>query len=136
MIEDTISEDICDYNVYFTFDNPDLANEKVPLIHEFCNSVFPSIELFDCQKCGQCFSTNDTKCSKYYHEGKRIPFETGEMEIVEYDGENPIIIHNYDCCGEIEADKPGCKSVPNGYHEKSTPESRSKISFSQSIEHY
>lgn len=65
--------------------------------------------------------------------GRQIPFQDSEeMELVEIDEETgqPIVYVNYECCGKVEKDKPGCQatSIENGSHEPYS-ETYSKISF-------
>jgi hypothetical protein len=60
-----------------------------------------------CANCGVLFSDQcNEPCVIRKHEGERIPFEDGlDEHQIEETGE---IIVRYECCGEVEADCPGC----------------------------
>lgn len=88
------------------------------------DAVFKYFEYHMCKKCKCVYPISEKECYLTYHKGKRLPFPDGEMEIVDpsYLDENdePSIMQNWSCCGEVYADDPGCGKKPNGEHEIDT----------------
>ena len=66
------------------------------------------------------FSPNsDGRCYKFFHRGKQIPFENGEIEEVWYNDEGHYFMVKYTCCGEVPKDEIPiqCGKEENGHHE-------------------
>jgi len=91
------------------------------------NDIYDKTKLAFCSKCNCMYPENgvDQTCYKPgQHEGKQIPFDDGEWEIVDMDDDGePITLKNYECCGEVIVEPPekvemGCKLIPQGKHRK------------------
>lgn len=96
--------------------------EKETAIQNRIAEMFNDASIFECKKCGCTYSPSDgSKCYKTIHSGKRIPFpDTHEMELYdEAEDGQPVLLYCYTCCGEVEADAPGCVATEeeNGSHE-------------------
>ena len=101
---------------------PQLNDEVYAQIEQKLKEYYNEVELAVCKKCQLFFCPKHTedKCMEYYHKGKQIPFESGQMEEVVYDEEEePYILVNYTCCGECPKDEPPmeCGKRENGFHE-------------------
>lgn len=102
-----------------------------PYLHNFNDQIYlqKSIDLIEkkyfavslrkCIECDQIFSDSQhDDCITYHHEGDQIPFEDGKTEHIEKDqyGQDLVWV-NYECCGNILKDEPGCLEVNHGKHQ-------------------
>jgi len=116
---DTMFDDIVSTNVHI-LSSKEITPDVRQQITEVFKRLFEEHQLFFCSKCKCYYAPNEKECFTYYHEGKRIPIEGDEMEMVELNEDNePIIYYNWTCCGEMPSDAPGCQKRPNGNHQKS-----------------
>ncbi|OHT17705.1 hypothetical protein TRFO_01021 [Tritrichomonas foetus] len=117
--ETTEEDDVATTNVYI-FSNK-FNDEVFGKIKSACEGYFNEIKLMTCKQC-QCFYAPGGKheeCFEFYHKGKQIPFESGEMEEVDEDEDGePITLVNYSCCGEnIKGEPPmQCGKKSRGNH--------------------
>ena len=99
---------------------------------------YKTVQIEICKKCHLYFSpsSQDQTCYTYYHKGRQIPFDSGEMEEIVDDGyEEPYTVVNYSCCGECNKDEVpmACGKKENGKHEA---DNKAKISsFNIKIAH-
>lgn len=109
----------------------DWSQNKESQIVKALNALFTSFSIHECAKCGLLYSPTDGSiCYKTVHEGRQIPFDSGEMEEIGLDEDNnPVTYVNYECCGEVPINEPGCKPTNevNGNHE--SYETISKLSI-------
>ena len=90
-----------------------------PKIEEAIKEIFEIVRLFFCLKCKSAYPISYKTCFEYYHPGHRIPFESGEMEEVDFDEyDEPVVLQNWSCCGECAEDELPCEKRPNGEHER------------------
>lgn len=110
---------------------PQINNEIFNKYKKVLLDYLEKVKLAICKKCDLCFCpANDDNCYSYYHKGKQIPFEGGNMEeIVVDDDDEPCIMVNYSCCGECALnDVPlNCGVRENGKHEIKKEISKFKI---------
>ena len=109
----TIHEEIHSYGIIIFYKSEEISELK--LIEK---KIFEDLEFHYCKKCNCIYTIKDLNCFEFYHSGKKIPFEEGDMEIMDMDGDEPIIYYNWSCCGEKASDELGCQKKPNGLHEK------------------
>jgi hypothetical protein len=83
-------------------------------------NLFECVYLAFCKNCQMLFGPGDsseTACVTYRHKGKQIEILPGQMEVVDVDENNqPIMIVNWTCCGEVPADDRGCERIVGGAH--------------------
>ncbi len=103
---------------------PEMNDEPINKAKEIINEYFKNIQLAVCKKCGLYYSPNtpDQICYTYFHKGRQIPLESGQMEELVYvfdSYEVPFPIVNYTCCGEVPKDEIplDCGKRENGKHE-------------------
>ena len=110
----------------------DIINE----IRSKCEQYLSKVQLAVCKKCKLWFNPADpAECYRYYHKGKRIPFDSGEFEEVEMDEEEeePIYYENWSCCGEMpKGETPfECGKESQGDHEVDEKEEKGSIKIFQ-----
>ena len=116
--ENTLERDskITYVEIFFPFLNDEIYNDVISKLDDY----FYKVNLAVCKKCTLFFSPNsDDPCYKLFHKGQQIPFESGEMEEVQYDEKDHYITVNYTCCGEVPKDEIpiNCGKEENGRHE-------------------
>lgn len=137
--EHEINEDLAtSYVIYLLHDMTDDIKNQLKKVSE---EYYKKIQLVKCSTC-HCFycpNQEGEKCITGEHKGKQIPFETGEMEQVDFDDdEEPFILINMDCCGEVIKDDNDiencCVKVEHGPHiEDKNSDVHSEIEFIEEI---
>jgi hypothetical protein len=85
-----------------------------------------------CSVCKSYFSHHDgPTCPRSAHKGKQQEVEPGQMEVMEVDEEtgDSYMIVKWSCCGEVDADEPGCVPLPPVNHTASPNEQLPDLKF-------
>ena len=119
---ESLEKEFEDFDLIFCPLSPNVDPHQ---IEEAANSVFESTKLVKCHICHMFYNPkgDSANCVRYFHPGKRIPLDSGDMEEIEADEETGemVTIVNYTCCGETALEDPGCKEEKMGSHKEESP---------------